>query len=82
MLSKDFPETEPLDKLNMSRLAQQPEKIRELLKEHAESEEKTKALTLRKLGPGLKITIWLLRIYVIFMAVVVVINVIQTVHGS
>lgn len=34
----------------------------------------------RPLGSGLKVLMWSLRVYVLFMAVVVVLNVVQTLH--
>lgn len=58
----------------------QPAVVQDILREHIESQQHTEGLTLRKLSPGVKATIWLLRLYVLFMAVVVVINVVQTVH--
>lgn len=68
------------EKLAISQLVENPELVHELLLEHEESYNKTNTLTLRKLGPGLKITIWFLRVYVLFMIVVAVIQIINTLH--
>lgn len=67
--------------LDVQKLQTQPELVQQVLEEHVQGLGHTEQLTLRKLGPGLKATIWLLRIYVLFMVVVVVINVFQSVHS-
>ncbi len=51
-----------------------------LLKEHHESRIKVQQLGLRPIGPGLNILIWSLRLYVLFMILVVVLNTIQTIQ--
>lgn len=67
-------------KMRLDRLQRQPEVVGEILKEHVERQQQTEGLTLRKLSPGVKAMIWFLRLYVVFMTVVVVVNVVQTVH--
>lgn len=67
--------------LDVEKLQAQPDLVQQVLEEHAQGLDRTERLTLRKLGPGLKVTIWLLRVYVLFMVVVVIINVFQNVHS-
>lgn len=67
--------------MDVEQLQRQPELVQRALAEHAEGLKRTEQLTLRKLGPGLKATIWLLRVYVLFMVVVVIVNVFQTIHS-
>jgi len=67
--------------MRLDRLRRQPEVVGEILKEHVASQQQTEGLTLRKLSPGVKVMIWFLRLYVVFMTVVVIVNVIQTVHS-
>jgi len=59
-------------------LQQRPELVQALLAEHEASVRKVEQLQPRKLGPGLKAVIWSLRIYVVFMVVVAIIQVIHT----
>ncbi|MCY0878073.1 MAG: hypothetical protein OWU84_03895 [Firmicutes bacterium] len=54
--------------------------VQEALAEHQASVQHVERLGLKGLTPGLKLLIWGLRIYVLFMAVVVIVNVVQTVH--
>jgi hypothetical protein len=51
-----------------------------LLEEHQKAREQVGHLGLRRLNPGLRVLIWALRLYVLFMAVVVAVNVAQTLH--
>jgi len=51
-----------------------------LLEEHRETREHMAHLGLRRLNPALRVLIWALRIYVLFMVVVVAVNVAQTLH--
>lgn len=48
--------------------------------EYRESSSRVEGLGLRPLGTGLKIVIWVLRFYVLFMVVVVIFNIVQTIH--
>ena len=57
-----------------------PPLVKHLLQEHEEGQKKIEDLGQRKLGAGLKITLWGLRAYVVFMLVVVGINVAQLLH--
>lgn len=54
--------------------------VEEALSEYRTSLASIEKLGLKQLSPGLKILIWALRGYVLFMVVVVIINVIQTLH--
>ncbi len=64
----------------LSELRLKPQLVKNVLKEHKESQKKMQNLSERKLGLGLKIFMWGLRFYVVFMVVVVVINVAQSLH--
>lgn len=70
------------EQIRINRLQQNPELVSELLQEHKQNMKQTSQLGLRRLGPGLKITIWSLRLYVLFMLIVVIMNIMQTLHGS
>lgn len=48
--------------------------------EYRESSSHIEGLGLRPLGTGLKSLIWGLRLYVLFMVVVVILNIVQTLH--
>ncbi|NMP22871.1 hypothetical protein HIJ39_10975 [Sulfobacillus sp. DSM 109850] len=48
--------------------------------EYRESAAHIEGLSLRPLGSGLKSLIWGLRLYVLFMVVVVILNIVQTLH--
>ena len=48
--------------------------------EYRDSSSHIEGLGLRPLGIGLKSLIWGLRLYVLFMVVVVVLNIVQTLH--
>ncbi len=67
-------------KASLSELSCNPHLVKKVLQEHKESQNKTAHLGERKLCPGLKIFLWGLRLYVVFMVVVVVINVSQAIH--
>ncbi|WP_053961189.1 hypothetical protein [Sulfobacillus thermosulfidooxidans] len=54
--------------------------IDRLLEDHNKARQHIEELGLLPLSPALKGTIWGLRIYVLFMIVVVVMNVIQNMH--
>ena len=64
----------------LSELRLKPQLVKNVLKEYKESQKKMQSLNERKLGLGLKIFMWGLRFYVVFMVVVVVINVSQSMH--
>ena len=64
----------------LSELRHKPQLVKNILQEHKECQHKTERLGERKLGPGLKIFLWGLRLYVIFMIVIVVINISQSIH--
>ena len=68
-------------RMNLKELTSKPQLVQQVLCEYEESHSKVEHLTLRKLTPGLKITIWGLRFYVVFMIVVVFINVFHTLHS-
>ncbi len=57
-----------------------PQLVQNVLQEHKESQKRMQHLSERKLGPGLKIFLWGLRLYVVFMVGIVVINVCQSIH--
>lgn len=80
MLAEKIHETDSLHEMGISELKEKPELVHSLLQEHEDSYRKTNNLTLRPLGPGLKTTIWFLRLYVLFMIVVAVINVVNSIH--
>jgi len=58
----------------------EPQLVKNVLQEHRESQKRTRHLGERKLGMGLKIFLWSLRLYVLFMIVVVAINICQSVR--
>lgn len=64
----------------LSELRAKPHLVTSILDEHMESKKKLKHLSERKMGPWLKLFLWGLRLYAIFMIVVVLINVFQPVH--
>ena len=68
-----------LKNLSIAELSDQPEVVEEILFEQKEASKRTSQLGIRKLGKGMKSLIWLLRLYVIFMVVVVIINVAHTI---
>lgn len=82
MLEEKIHDTDTFHGLRISELKEQPEVVHCLLHEHEESYRKTNNLTLRKLSPGLKALIWFLRVYVLFMIVVAVIQVVHSIHPS
>ncbi|QSO53117.1 hypothetical protein JZ785_04285 [Alicyclobacillus curvatus] len=82
MLEEKIQQTSTLRSLGISELKEKPEVVHRLLHEHEESYRKTNNLTLRKLSPGLKAMIWFLRVYVLFMIVVAVIQVVHSIHPS
>ena len=52
----------------------------DLLEDHTRARQHLQELGIRPLSPVVKGVIWSLRVYVLFMIVVVVINVVQTTH--
>ncbi len=64
-------------RMHLEELHERPELVQETLKEHHEAIQKIEGLGLRSFSPLLKITIWGLRVYVLFMVVVVLYNVLQ-----
>jgi len=64
----------------LSELRLRPHLVKNILQEHEETQQRLQHLSERKLGPGLKIFLWGLRLYVVFMVVIVVINVSQSIH--
>jgi hypothetical protein len=67
-------------KVILSELSLKPQLVKNVLQEYKESQKRMQHLSERKLGLGLKIFMWGLRFYVIFMVVVVAINVSQSIH--
>ncbi len=67
-------------KVILSELRLKPQLVKNVLQEYKESQKRMQHLSERKLGLGLKIVIWGLRFYVVFMVVVVAINVSQSIH--
>ncbi len=64
----------------LSELRLKPQLVKNALQEYKESQKRMQYLSERKLGLGLKIFLWGLRFYVVFMVVVVAINVCQSIH--
>ncbi len=73
-----LPPRNAFEKMRIAELANHPEVVKEILSEQQEALQHTSQLSLRKLGFGLKSLLWFLRLYVVFMTVVVVINVVHT----
>jgi hypothetical protein len=67
-------------KVILSELRLKPQLVKDVLQEYKESQKRMQHLSERKLGLGLKIVMWGLRFYVVFMVVVVAINVSQSIH--
>jgi hypothetical protein len=67
-------------KVILSELRLKPQLVKNVLQEYKESQKRMQHLSERKLGLGLKIVMWGLRFYVVFMVVVVAINVSQSIH--
>ncbi|PWI58428.1 hypothetical protein BM613_03810 [Sulfoacidibacillus thermotolerans] len=63
--------------MRLKELHEKPEVIEETLREHKEALQKVEQLGLRPLSPLVRVTIWGLRLYVLFMVVIVIVNVIQ-----
>jgi hypothetical protein len=63
----------------VSDLSHHPETVDEILSEQQAAIEHTAQLGLRKLGFWVQSLIWFLRVYVVFMIVVVIINVMHTI---
>ncbi len=76
-LTMDLPRN-ALKNVSLKQLANQPEVVEEILSEQHDALQRTEQLGLRKLGWGLKSLIWVLRLYVIFMVIVVMINIAHT----
>lgn len=70
----------PSKKMTVTEVIEHPELVEEVLLEQEEASRRIKKLGLRPLGKGLKSLIWGLRVYVFFMVVVVVINLVHTFH--
>jgi hypothetical protein len=64
----------------LSELRLKPQLVKNILQEHKESQARMQHLSKRKLGLGLKIFMWGLRVYVVFMVVIVAISVSQSIH--
>ena len=60
-------------------MAQKPDLTR-LLEQHQESRRRIESLGLLRLTPGLRRLMWGLRLYVLAMLILLVINVIATLH--
>ncbi|MCI0182856.1 MAG: hypothetical protein OWR52_07595 [Acidibacillus sp.] len=71
--------TLPQGRNQLKELHERPELVAQTLEEHQEAIEKISKLGLRPLSPMLKVTIWGLRLYVLFMVVVVIVSAIQNV---
>jgi len=69
-----------VNRSDLSDLDAQKPWVDEVLAEHRASQVQINQLGLLKLSPGLKGLMWLLRLYVIFMVVVVIVNVFQQIH--
>ncbi len=67
-------------KVILSELRLKPQLVKNVLQEYKENQKRMQRLSERKLGLGLKIVMWGLRFYVVFMVVVVAINVSQSIH--
>ena len=67
-------------KVILSELRLKPQLVKNVLQEHKESQKRMQHLSERKLGLGLKIFMWGLRVYVVVMVVVVAIQVSQSIH--
>ena len=67
-------------KVILSELRLKPQLVKDVLQEYKENQKWMQRLSERKLGLGLKIVMWWLRFYVVFMVVVVAINVSQSIH--
>jgi hypothetical protein len=67
-------------KVILSELRLKPQLVKDVLQEYKENQKRMQRLSERKLGLGLKIVMWGLRFYVVFMVVVVAINVSQSIH--
>ncbi|PSR30794.1 MAG: hypothetical protein C7B43_04820 [Sulfobacillus benefaciens] len=63
-----------------SQLNSQKPEITKLLEQHQESRRRIESLGLVRLTPGLKWLMWGLRFYVVGMVILVVINVMATLH--
>lgn len=61
-------------------LAEESQLFEAAVAEYRESSSRIEGLGLRPLGTGLKSLIWGLRVYVLFMVVVVILNIVQTLH--
>ncbi len=68
-----------LGNLRLTDVCERPDLIEQTLKEHRNTQGRIQAVGRRTLGPWLKATIWGLRVYVLFMTVVVIINIVHTV---
>jgi hypothetical protein len=73
-------QTAEAHKARLSELRHSPHLVKNILQEHKETQKRMQHLSERKLGPGLKIFLWGLRLYVVFMVIVVAINVSQSIH--
>jgi len=73
---------EPTEVYNvcLSELKHNPQLVENILQEHKESQKKLQHLCERKLGLGLKIFIWSLRLYVFLMIIAVLIDVSHSIH--
>ncbi len=68
-----------LGNLRLTDVYEHPVLIDQTLKEHQDSQERLRSLGQRTLTPWLTTVIWSLRVYVLFMVVVVIVNIAQRV---
>ena len=66
-----------IDRVRLEEVGGHPEWVDATLREHREAEQRVAELGRRRLSPPLRAVIWGLRVYVLFMVVVVIINIAQ-----
>ncbi|MHB1684640.1 MAG: hypothetical protein ACYCYO_17745 [Bacilli bacterium] len=72
-------ESAGLGSLRLTDVYERPGLIDQTLQEHLDTRVRIRKLGQRTLSPWLKTVIWSLRVYVLFMTVVVIINIVQRV---
>jgi|GEM_PF-1425069 len=75
----EFIESAGLSSLRLTDVYERPGLIDQTLQEHLDTQVRIRKLGQRTLSPWLKTVIWSLRVYVLFMTVVVIINIVQRV---
>ena len=66
-----------IDRVRLEEIGGHPEWVDATLREHREAEQRVAELGRRRLSQPLRAVIWGLRVYVLFMVVVVIINIAQ-----